>query len=372
MPRRELRGTIEAEKITLKGAAVSNPVFAKLDRTLAAQEQSARDAGVAGAQGYGAAYGTGYAPENGAAYGTGYGADYGSANPPAGTPYQPYNPAYGNGYNAGYNPAANPASPAGAANPAWGGQPVQQSPYAGMEQSFQAPAADAVDRGQMTYDDVVVKAGISLAVMLVAGILAWATVRINMSAGAVISFAGVFAAFILAMVNSFSKKVRPGLILAYAATEGLALGAISSIFERAYPGIVLQAVLATAAVFGVTLALFASGKVRNSSKLAKFTMISLIGILVYRVIASILVLVGVTSTSLEYASIAGFPIGLVVGVFAVLIGAFSLIQDFDSIKQSVERGVPAQLAWQCVFGLLVTIVWMYIEILRLIAILRDR
>lgn len=251
------------------------------------------------------------------------------------------------------------------------GQPTADEAFPYMEQTFASPAADAVDRGRMTYDDVIVKSGISLAVLLVGALVSWTAVATAPGVGFMLVVAGVIGGFILAMVNSFSKTIRPALVLAYAAFEGLALGGLSAVFENTYPGIVIQALLATAAVFTVTLALFASGKVRNSSKLMKFTLIGLVGILVYRILSMILTFTGVISSGFDSMTIMGVPLGLAVGLLAVLIGAFSLIQDFDQVKVGVQRGVPAKYAWVCTFGILVTVVWMYLEILRLLAILRD-
>ncbi|MGP2494633.1 Bax inhibitor-1/YccA family protein [Schaalia turicensis] len=241
-----------------------------------------------------------------------------------------------------------------------------------MESMYQAPAADAVDRGVMTYDDVIMKTGISLGVLLVAATATWMLSAVNPSMAIVLSGIGVLVGFILAMVNSFSKTIRPALILTYAAFEGLALGAISAVFELMYPGIVVQALVATAGVFGVTLALFASGKVRNSSKLMKFTLIALIGILVYRLLSWVLTLTGVLSSGgFDSITVMGIPLGIVVGLLAVFVGAACLIGDFDQARIGVERGVPAKYAWMCAFGILVTVVWMYLEILRLIAAFRD-
>ena len=125
------------------------------------------------------------------------------------------------------------------------------------------------------------------------------------------------------------------------------------------------------AVFGVTLALFASGRVRNSSKLTRFTLIALIGILVYRLLDWVLVLTGLVGTSTSNMTFMGIPLGVAVGLLAVLVGAACLIQDFDQAKVGVEMGAPAKYAWSCAFGLMVTVVWMYIEILQLLARLRD-
>lgn len=241
------------------------------------------------------------------------------------------------------------------------------------ERAYAGASADAVDRGRMTYDDVIMKTGLLFGVLLVGAFLAWMATVANPGLGVLLMGAGMLVGFVLAMVNIFSKTIRPALIMAYAAAQGLAMGGLSAIMEAQYDGIVGQAVLATAAVFAVTLALFASGRVRNSPKLARFTLIALIGILVYRVLNWILVLTGVFSTAggMNDATFMGFQLGTVVGVVAVLIGAACLIQDFDQAKVGVEMGAPAKFAWSCAFGLMVTVVWMYVEILQLLGRMRN-
>ncbi len=290
---------------------------------------------------------------------------------PAGYPTMP-------GYTPGAGSAATDARFPYGAQAASAAQSAQTLPQYDqystqrMEEAYAGPAADAVDRGAMTYDDVIMKTGISLIVLLVGAVVSWMTTAANPGLGIALAGVGVLVGFILAMVNSFSKTIRPALVLAYAAFEGLALGSISAVFELMYPGIVVQALIATAAVFGVTLALFASGRIRNSSKLMRFTLIALVGILVYRLLSWVLTLTGVLSSGgLDSITVMGFPLGIVVGLLAVLVGAACLIQDFDQAKVGVERGVPVIYSWACAFGILVTVVWMYLEILRLIAAFRD-
>ena len=265
----------------------------------------------------------------------------------------------------------------------WGQSAVQtqarpsydQQPYAPQmaqaEQMFHAPSADAIDRGRMTMDDVMMKTLASFAVLVLAGAVGWWATAINPATGTGLMVIGLIAAFILAMVNSLSKTVRPALILAYAVAEGLALGTLSMVMDSIYPGIVVQAVIGTAAVFGVTLALFASHKVRNSSTLMRFTLIALIGIVVWRVLDMILSMTGLLGQGLSGLTIAGIPLGVAVGFLAVLLGAACLIQDFDAAQKGVVAGAPKVCAWQCAFGLMVTVVWMYVEILRLLSYFRQ-
>lgn len=248
-----------------------------------------------------------------------------------------------------------------------------QRAFEQLEESYHAPAADAVDRGQMTYDDVIMKTLICL-VALVAGAAAswWITAASPALAGVLLT-GGLIVGFVLAMVNIFSRTIRPALILTYTVAEGIALGALSAVTEAAIPGVVLQAVIATVVVFAVTLALFASGKVRNSPKMMKFALIALIGILVSRVLMAILGGLGVGgATATGGYTVMGMPLALVISIAAVVIGAICLISDFDAAKVGVESGAPARYAWSCAFGMMVTVVWLYVEILNILSRLQSR
>lgn len=293
---------------------------------------------------------------------------------PAGYPTMP-------GYQPGGAGAADPRFPYSAAGAAQTAQTArgQQVPTFDQramdeaERAYAGASADAVDRGRMTYDDVIMKTGILFGILLLTAVGTWMATVANPGLGALLMGGGMLVGFVLAMVNIFSKTIRPALVMAYAAAQGLAMGGLSAVMEMTYPGIVVQALLATASVFAVTLALFASGRVRNSPKLARFALIGLIGILVYRVLNWILVLTGVLSTAggMNDAVFMGMSLGTVVGLLAVVIGAVCLIQDFDQAKVGVEMGAPAKFAWSCAFGLMVTVVWMYVEILQLLARMRD-
>ena len=287
--------------------------------------------------------------------------DQWNASTPAGYPTMP-------GYEVG---RGTQTIPGGAHAPSYQQTGYSPADIAAMEQAYAGASADAVDRGQMTYDDVIVKTGIALAAVILGAVVGWGLFAINPLYGMGAMAIGFLGGFILAMVNIFSRTIRPALVLAYSLVEGVALGALSAIMELSYPGIVIQALLATAAVFTVTLVLFTSGKVRNSPKLARFLLIALVGLIVYRLLNMVLVWTGVLSTSIDNMRIMGIPLGLAVGIFAVILGAISLIGDFDQIQQGVRVGAPAKFAWACAFGLMVTIIWMYTEMLRLLSLLRD-
>ncbi|MDO5049450.1 MAG: Bax inhibitor-1/YccA family protein [Actinomycetaceae bacterium] len=255
----------------------------------------------------------------------------------------------------------------------YGDQHPGQMPMEQYERSFGGQSADAVDRGQMTYDDVVVKTGSMLGLLILVAAGSWVLTLTSPGIGMMMMLGGLIGGFVLAMVNIFSKKIRPALVMAYAAAEGLAIGAFSAVFEVMYPGIVVQAALATFAVMGAALALFATGKVRYTSKVNRFVLIGLIALVLYNLASMILVWTGVIANpwGIGGMEIMGIPIGVFVGVFAIILGTLSLIGDYDVARRGVEAGAPKIFAWKVAFGIMVTVVWLYIEILRLIAIIRS-
>ena len=268
-------------------------------------------------------------------------------------------------------------APASAPQGASSGMPTDrplydQQAFDQARASYQAPAADAVAMGRMTYDDVIVKTSVSLAVAIGAAAVAWFATAASPAVGMPLLLVGLLGGFIIAMVNIFSKTVRPALVLLYAGLEGLALGTLSFVVNASLPGVVVQAVVATFAVFLVTLALFASGKVRNSPKLQKFALISLLGIILARVFIWLLAMAGVSMGGVGGPTIMGIPLGVALSFFAVFIGAICLISDFDQVKVGVERGVPAKYSWMSAFGIMVTLIWLYVEILNILSHLNSR
>jgi len=175
------------------------------------------------------------------------------------------------------------------------------------------------------------------------------------------------------MVNIFKKEPSAPLILAYAAAQGVFVGGISYIFEQTAPGIVVQAVLATLTVVGVTLALFASGKIRASKRATKIFLIAMVGYLVFSLINVGLQMFGVIDMpfGLGSAEIAGIPLGVILGVLCIILGAYSLVLDFDFIQRGVQNKAPRKFGWLGAFGIMVTVIWLYLEILRMLAIARD-
>ena len=238
------------------------------------------------------------------------------------------------------------------------------------EVQLEQPNAALPDGEVMTYEDTIVKSVVSFGVLLVGAAIGWFTFGV----APWLWIAAGLVGFVLALVNIFKKQPSPPLILAYAAVQGIFLGGISMMYESSFDGIVFQAVLATVAVVGVTLALFASGKIRASKKATKVFLIAMVGYLAYSLLNIVLMMFGAVSNPFGLSGsivIFGIPLGLVIGVFVVIMGAYSLVLDFDMIQRGVRNRAPKNLAWSAAFGIMVTVIWLYLEILRMIALARS-
>ncbi|WP_104104392.1 Bax inhibitor-1/YccA family protein [Arthrobacter sp. 08Y14] len=249
-------------------------------------------------------------------------------------------------------------------------QPHGQMTPEQLQELYTAPSAGPAQTGRMTYDDVIMKTLACLAVVLVGAAI---PMLVLPGAAAPLMIVGALGGFVLGLVNSFKREPAPALILAYAALEGLFLGGLTLVLDNMFPGIGLQAVLGTLSVFAVTLVLFKSGKVRATPKAMRFFMIAMIGYAVFSLVNVGLMIFGATDTMFgvrDSVTIMGIPLGVLIGLFAVGLAAFSLIMDFTSIEQGVQAGAPVRYSWTAAFGLTVTLVWLYVEIIRILAILR--
>lgn len=232
------------------------------------------------------------------------------------------------------------------------------TPTAGdLDAMYGQPAATSVDTGRLTYDDVVVKTSLTFAVLLVGASVGWITKN------PALMILGAVVGLVLGLVNSFKKNPSPVLILAYAGFQGLFVGGISQFYEARYDGIVAQAVLGTFSVFAAVLIGVRTGRLRTSPRLNKIFFAAMIGYLIFSVLNLV---IGISSGG----NLRGGVLGLVIGAIAVLLASYCLIMDFEFIQKGVQSGAPAKFAWTAAFGLIVTLVWLYLEILRLLSILR--
>ena len=306
---------------------------------------------------------------------------------PAGYPEMPgYQPASAQAQNP-YAGATNPygtqqgvdysGQPVyGTAQAGTGGSPVSsgyEEQMASYEAMMNAPAADAVDRGTMTFDDVVVKSIMCFGLLLVGATAGWMTGIVAMGVAMVLFFASCAVTLGLAIFIQFSKKIRPGAIVTYSLIEGFSLGVISYTFEAYFPGIVISAVLATLVVIGTTLAAFMMGFVRNSSTLTRVAGIGSIAFFFYYLVTFALSLSGmVNMRAVNSITVFGIPLGVIIGVLAVFIGVLCLVRDFDAVKVGVANNVPEKYSWLCTFAIMTDVIWIYLEILKILSYLMRR
>jgi uncharacterized YccA/Bax inhibitor family protein len=233
-----------------------------------------------------------------------------------------------------------------------------------LDAMYQSPSATTADTKRLTYDDVIIKTGGLLALLVVVAAATWTLVPGPMLSTVMI--VGLIGGLVLGLINAFKRNPSPALIVAYTVFQGAFLGAISLVYNTMFEGAVTQAVIGTVSVFAVSLFLFRSGKVRVTPKFTRWLMFAMIGYALFSLINLVLMMTGVMGG--EFGLRNG-PIGVVIGIVAVGLAAASLIVDFDSIKRGVEAGAPAKMAWSAAFGLLVTLIWLYLELLRLAAII---
>ena len=210
---------------------------------------------------------------------------------------------------------------------------------------------------KMTVGGTAIKIFGLFALLLTGALAAW-----NIDAVKALMIPGVFVALGLAIWITFSKKVRPGAVMAYAVVEGIFIGTISYFFEQAYPGIVMNAVIGTLTTAGAMFTAYSLGWVKVTSRFTKVMTFALIG---YAGFGLVNLLIGLFTNS---AGIYSTQYAWVAGLVGVGLAAFTLNLDFEDISQGAALGLPREYEWKAAFGLLVTMVWLYLEILRLLAI----
>ncbi|MEU4112485.1 Bax inhibitor-1/YccA family protein [Streptomyces sp. NPDC048208] len=265
-----------------------------------------------------------------------------------------------NGY-AGFDTASQAGYAQG--NP-YGQNPYAQNPYAQTTVGQGAPPQAPPATGRMTMDDVVVRSAITLGTVVVGAVLAWALLPVSTTSYA-LAFGSAIIAMVLGLVQSFKRKASPALILGYAVFEGVFLGVISEMFNSRWSGAPFQAVLGTMAVSAATLLVYKAGWIRVTARYARIGMAIAIAFVLAMVVNMLLVAFGVAPDG----GLRGMgPLGAIVGVIAILLGAFFLTLDFKQIEDGIAYGAPREESWLAAFGLTVSLVWIYLEMLRLVAI----
>ncbi|MFD0354503.1 Bax inhibitor-1/YccA family protein [Streptomyces sp. NPDC127110] len=264
--------------------------------------------------------------------------------------------------NGGYAGFEAQHAQAGTATNPYATNPYATDPTTGM------PAAP-VRGGAMTIDDVVTRTAMTLGTLIVTATLAWIALPVdaaNVGKSYGVAVGAALVAFVLAMVQSFKRKPTPALILGYAAFEGVFLGVISMVTSTYIsPGVVVQAVLGTMCVFAAVLVAYKMRWIRVTRRFTGFVMAAALGFVLLMLANSLFMLFG-GGDGLGFRS---GPLGIVFGIVGVILGACFLAMDFKQVEDGVTYGAPREEAWLAAFGLTLTLVWIYLELLRLFQIL---
>jgi uncharacterized YccA/Bax inhibitor family protein len=263
------------------------------------------------------------------------------------------------------NPYAQPAG-----NP-YAQNPYAQNPYAQQDLQYGAPQAPVTTAGRMTMDDVVLRTASTLGVLVLTAALSWALLPVdeaNIGRSYGIGIGAALIGMVLALVQSFKRKASPALILSYAAFEGVFLGVVSSVVDtHIASGAAMQAVIGTMAVFAGVLVAYKAGWIRVNRRFYGFVMAAALGFVLLMMVNMLFAVFG-GGDGLGFRSGA---LGVVFGVIGVLLGACFLALDFKQVEDGIAYGAPREEAWLAAFGLTLTLVWIYMEFLRIIAILNQ-
>lgn len=271
--------------------------------------------------------------------------------------------------------AFNGASSNAYGNQTYAGNGAAYPGYGQPQQGYGEPTYAPTTPGRpMTIDSVVQKTGISLAVVIVAAGLTWVmTPAIDATTGIAPSLVsaltiGSLAAFVLSMVNSFKRVISPALVLAFCVAEGIALGALSKVFDAMFStpdqgSIVTQAVLGTFAAFAGTLAAYKFFDIKVGAKFRTFVMAAVMGMVALSLLELVLGFFG------SAFGLFGFgTMGLLFAVIGLVLGVFMLILDFDFVEQGVAHRIDERESWRAAFAMTVSLVWIYTNLLRILAI----
>jgi uncharacterized YccA/Bax inhibitor family protein len=271
----------------------------------------------------------------------------------------------------GFNGRSTSRSASGMSYPGYDAPPAPSYGQGGGHDAPQYTAQAPTGTGPMTIDTVVQKTGITVGTTVVVAALTWfltGPIDSNAALGSLyaLSMFGALVGFVLAMVNSFKKVVSPGLVLAYAAVEGVFVGAFSKALEARFgDGLVFGAVLGTFAAVAGTLAAYKFFNIQVGDKFRKWTVAALFGFVAVSLFDFVLSFFGASFGFNGFGTM-----GLIASLIGLGLGVLMLILDFDFVERGIAAGLPARESWRAAFGLTVTIIWIYIEMLRILAILR--
>jgi uncharacterized YccA/Bax inhibitor family protein len=237
-----------------------------------------------------------------------------------------------------------------------------------LERMYNAPPAGPVQTGRVTFDDVIMKT-LGLFVLLVAAAAgSWFLTRGNPGLLTPIWVGGMLAGLVVGLAIAFMKTVSVPLILLYALLEGAFVGAFSQVMEQRFPGIVMTAVVATLCTFAGMFAGYRFGLIKVTSRSRKIFGMALIGYVLFSLVNVVALMFGWTS---GWGFGGSGALGIGISLLGVGLAAYSLAVDFDDVQNAVRAGLPEKYSWLLAHGLIVTLIWLYLEILRLLARLRN-
>ncbi|WP_369117786.1 Bax inhibitor-1/YccA family protein [Mycobacterium avium] len=253
-------------------------------------------------------------------------------------------------------------------------QGYQADPYAAP---YATPYQETRASRPLTIDDVVTKTGITLAVLAASAVVSYFLVLSNVALAMPLTLVGALGGLGLVLVATFGRKQdSPAIVLSYAVLEGLFLGALSFVFANfsvssANAGVLIgEAVMGTFGVFFGMLVVYKIGAIRVTPKFTRMVVAALFGVLALMLGNFVLAMFGVGGgAGLGLRS--GGPLAIIFSLVCIGIAAFSFLIDFDAADQMVRAGAPEKAAWGIALGLTVTLVWLYIEILRLLSYLQN-
>ncbi|MFJ8862088.1 Bax inhibitor-1/YccA family protein [Streptomyces sp. NPDC102451] len=273
--------------------------------------------------------------------------------------------------HAGFNAAPQAGAAAAGTNPYAQGtaaNPYATNPYAQQDTQYGAPQAPARS-GAMTIDDVVTRTAMTLGTVVLTAALSWALLPVdeaNLGKSYGIGIGAALVAFVFAIIQSFKRKASPALILAYAAFEGVFLGVISStVSTYISPGTVMQAVMGTMCVFAGVLIAYKMRWIRVTRRFYGFVMAAAMGFVLLMMVNLLFSVFG-GGDGLGFRS---GGLGILFGVVGIILGACFLALDFKQVEDGIAYGAPREESWLAAFGLTLTLVWIYLEMLRLLSIL---
>jgi uncharacterized YccA/Bax inhibitor family protein len=246
--------------------------------------------------------------------------------------------------------------------PETAGPPAGASPYGSETYPGVATAPAVADR--MTIDDVVVRTAGLLAVLGISGALAWVIVPDSLLLPIWIGAAMV--GLVLGLVIAFKQVANPAVIVPYAIVEGVFVGIVSKFFESRFEGIVVQAALGTFGLFFIMALLYKARVIRATPRFVKMVLSAVVGVFALMLMNLVLGLFGVNMGLRD-----GGGLAIVFSLVVIVVASLTFVLDFAQIEEGVRQGMPKKYAWLSAFGILVGLIWLYLEILRLLSYLRD-